>query len=89
MKDGIKEFTQACIHCLVFQTGERIPLPLTTALHGEGPNKVVHADFIYMGMARKSKLKYLLIIKNEPCSSTWSYSSDNEDSDAATTALKK
>lgn len=31
----IKEFTQACVHCIISRNGERIQRPLSTALHGE------------------------------------------------------
>lgn len=87
MKSDTKKFVQSCIHCIVSRNGERILHLLASALHGERPNEVIHSDFIYIGPAERSNLKYLLIIKYDISSYTWLGLSGYADSDAATTAL--
>lgn len=88
-KADVRKFTQSCIHCIVSRTGERIPRPLASALHGEKLNEVVHADFLYMGPAAGSDLKYILVIKDDVSSYTWLHACSNADSDAATNALSR
>lgn len=89
MKHNVRELTQSCIHCIVSRNGERIARPLATAIHGDQPSEVVHADILYMGPAEGSQLKYLLLIKDDLSSYTWLHPSENADSDAATSALFK
>ena len=45
-------------------SGEVIPRPLATALHGERPNEVLHMDFLYVGPVIDGK-KYLLILRDD------------------------
>lgn len=87
LKVDFKEFIQSCIHFILSQNGERVPRPLSTALHGERPNDFEHANFIYMGPAEGSNVKYILIVTNDIISYTWLFPSNNVDSDAATTAI--
>lgn len=89
MKKDVREFTQSCIHCIISRNGERIPRPLSTALHGERPNEVIHADFLYMGPPERSELKYVLVIKDDLSSYTWLWPCGSADSEAATYALSK
>lgn len=53
---------------------------------GEKPDELIHADFIYMGSAEGSSLKYVLIIKDNISSYSQLCSSKHADSDAVTTA---
>lgn len=87
MKEDGQEITQACIHCIVSRNGELIPRPLSTAVHGDVPNEVVHAAFLYMGAAEESDLKYILIIKNNLRSYNWLHPCVSADSDAAVNTL--
>lgn len=89
IKQDVREFTQACIHCIISRNGERIPRPLATAIHGEKPNEVIHMDFLYMGPAEESNMKYLLLIKDDLSSYAWLYPCERADSDVATSALAK
>lgn len=89
LKEDVREFTQACIHCIVSRNGERIPRPLSTALHGERPDEVVHANFLNMGPAEESNLKYILVVKADISSYTWLQPCINADSDAAVGTIEK
>lgn len=71
MKRDVRTFTQLCIHGKISRNGGRIPRPLLTALHGGRPDKVVLADFLYMGPAKRSKLKYVLVIREDCNSYSW------------------
>lgn len=55
MKEDVRECTKSYIHNIISRNGERITRPLSIALHGERPNKVIYADFLYMGPAKVSK----------------------------------
>eukprot|EP00171_Calliarthron_tuberculosum_P001128 IDg1128t1 len=49
MATDIDLFVRHCIHCVVSRTGETIPRPLGSALHGQYPNDVLHCDYLYVG----------------------------------------
>lgn len=87
MKQDVKEFLQACIHCIISKNSDRIPRPLATALHGEKTNEVVHAVFLYMGPSNCDDLAYVLLIKDDLSSYTWLCPCPSADSEAATKAI--
>lgn len=89
MTRDVSEFTQSCIHCIIFRNSERIARPLAEAIHGEKPNEVVHADLLYMGPPEGSNIKYFLSIKDNLSSYTWLYLCDSADGDAGTSVLGK
>lgn len=89
MKQDIREFTQSCIHCIISRNGERIPRPLASALHGENPNEVIHADFLYMRPSEENDLKYVLIVKDDLSSYSLLCPCNSADSEAATDILAK
>lgn len=40
LETDVVEFVQSYIHCIVSRTGDRVPRPSSTALHGQRPNEV-------------------------------------------------
>lgn len=62
---NVQKFVKDCIHCIISRNGENSPRPLGEALHVRKSNQVVHCDFLYMGTAADSYLKYILIIKDD------------------------
>lgn len=89
IKQAIKEFVQSCIHCIISRNGERIPRPMSAALHGERPKEVVYADLLCTGAAGNEDLKYSLVIKDYISSCTWLRPCERADSDVPTAALGK
>lgn len=71
IKKDVREFTPSCVHCIILRNGERLPCPLSIALHGERPNEVIHADFLYMRPANNSKLNFVLVIINYSSWYSW------------------
>lgn len=59
MKHDIKEFFRTYIRCIISKNRERIPQPLSTALHGEKRNEVIHADSLYMRPAENKNMNYI------------------------------
>ena len=55
---------RGCLHCIMTRSGDLVPRPLAHALHGEHPNEVVHADFLYMGKGVDQK-RHILILKDD------------------------
>ena len=47
MEQDCSYFVDACIHCILSQTGNKIPRPLATTCHGSRPNEVVHFGFFF------------------------------------------
>lgn len=89
MKVDIKKFIHSCIHCIMSRKDERILSPISTALHGERSNKMIHTDFIYMEPVKAISMNYVFIIKDDKSSYTRLYPSDNVDGDAANTTIGK
>ena len=74
-----KDFVDCCIHCIVSRTGQKIPRPLATTLHGSRPNEVVHSDYLYLGPSRDGLL-YVLILKDYFSGYVWQYEAGDVDS---------
>lgn len=70
MGEDIAEFVRSCIHCIITRTGEIVPRPLGSAIHGTRPNEVIHVDYLYMGHGL-DKLKYVLLIRDDLSSFVW------------------
>lgn len=89
VREGVGKLTQSWLRCVVSQTGEWKPKPLSDALHGLPPNEVVRADILYTRAAAVCEFKNLLVIKDETISSTWLHACVNADDDAATNLLSR
>lgn len=89
LKKDVREFVQKCLHCIITRNGERIPKPLATVLDSQWPNEVIHMDFLYMGPTEKTNLKYVLLLKDDLTSYSWLMPFQNQDSEAAVSALSK
>lgn len=70
MSNDIEEFVRFCIHCILTRSGENVPRPLGSALHGSKPNQVVHMDFLYVGDGFDG-MKYMLVIRGDISSFVW------------------
>ena len=70
LQHDVDVLVHGCIHCLISSTGETIPRPLASQLHGSRPNEVVHLDFLYMGPSSTGDL-YLLLLKEDFLSFVW------------------
>lgn len=68
------------------RTGERIPRPLPTALHGSRPNEVVHCDYLYIGASNESEM-YVLLLRDDFSSFVWIWPTTPADSESAADAL--
>lgn len=88
IKADVQEFVRGCIHCIVTRTGEVIPRPLGSAIHGSKPNEVVHMDFLYMGSS-SSMMKYILVLRDDISGYTWLWPSIAANSETAAAALAR
>ena len=61
---AVKELVRGCLHCLVTRSGQIIPRPLGSAIHGSRPNEVLHMDYLYMGAGRDGMV-YNLILRDD------------------------
>lgn len=87
MYEDIRTFVNDCVHCVVSRTGEKIARPLVSALHRSTQNEVVHMDFLYMGEATESYMKYVLIIRDDLSGYIWLWRTTSATSDVAIDAL--
>ena len=86
LENDVRSFINGCIHCLVSRSGETIPRPLGSQLHGKSPNEVLHMDFLYMGNSSNDE-KYVLIFREDFSSFVWLFPYASATSEAAAEAL--
>ena len=77
---------RGCLHCIMTRSGDLVPRPLAHALHGEHPNEVVHADFLYMGTGVDQK-RYILILKDDLSGYVWLWPTEEATGHAAAEAF--
>ena len=70
MKQDTSELVDRCLHCMGTWAGKVIPRPMSHSIHGERPNEVLHAEFMYMGRG-KSGQDYVLIIRDDLSGFVW------------------
>ena len=46
---GARHQVRQCLHCMDFEAGEKVPLPLGATVHGTRPGEVVHFVYPYVG----------------------------------------
>jgi transposase InsO family protein len=63
MRDDIRVFCHACLHCLRTKGGKTIPRPLLHIPAASSPNEVLHFDYVYIREAAETSVpEYVLII---------------------------
>eukprot|EP00171_Calliarthron_tuberculosum_P004595 IDg4595t1 len=77
----------AAFTALSHAPGTLSPQPHSHALHGEQPNEVVHADYLYMGPSATTDLKYVLIIRDDLSSYVWLWPTAGPTSESAAEAF--
>jgi hypothetical protein len=65
MAKDVKFFVQNCLHCVATIRGDQVPRPLGTQLHATKPNEILPFGFLYIGLSRHGKYKYLLLLKDD------------------------
>lgn len=65
LRRDVKKILQFCINCIISPAGDRTPHPLSTALPGQEPNKVIQMAYLYMGKAEDCYLRYLSILEDD------------------------
>jgi Integrase zinc binding domain len=71
MAKDVKVFVQNCLHCVGTVPGVKVPRPLGTQLHATKPNKILHFDFLYIGLSRVGKCQDLLLLKDDLSGYLW------------------
>jgi Integrase zinc binding domain len=71
MAKDVKVFVQNCLHCVATILGDKVPRPLGTQLHATKPIKILHFDFLYIGLSRDGKYQYLLLHKDDLSGYLW------------------
>ncbi len=64
------------------RSGDVVPRPLGTTLHGEAPNEVLHRDYLFMGPGIEDK-KYNLVLRDDLSSYVWLCETDSCTSESA------
>ena len=83
---AVDALVDGCLHCIVSRTGDMVPRPLATALHGTAPNEVIHTDFLYLGPGTENR-KYALILRDDFSSYVWLFPCSAADADSAAESI--
>lgn len=70
VEKDVEQLIRGCFHCVVTRTGQGVPQPLGSAIHGERPNEVLHMDFLFLGAGNGGQ-KYVLILKDDFSHYVW------------------
>jgi transposase InsO family protein len=65
MESDVRAFVRQCLHCLRVRGGRTIPRPWGDTLHANGPNQVLHFDYMYvraLEAASDHEYQYILVI---------------------------
>jgi hypothetical protein len=89
MAKDVKVFVQNCLHCVATVPGDKVPRPLGTHLHATKPNKILHFDFLYIGLSRDGKYQYLLLLKRDVSRYLWLVPCRTADAAATVDALMR
>lgn len=65
LRKDVREFVHHGLHCIITRAGDSVPRKLATVFHGQKPNEVFHMDLFYVRPAKGSKLKYILILRDD------------------------
>lgn len=85
----LEKFVRGCICSIIPSAGERVPRPLSTALSGKRPNEVVHIDVLFLGYAKDSDEKYVLVMKENLTVYSWLIPYSNPDREAAIEGISR
>jgi hypothetical protein len=66
-----------------------VPRPLDTQLHAAKPNEILHFDFLYIGLSKDGKYKYLLLLKDDLSGYLWLVPCRTADAAATADALMR
>jgi transposase InsO family protein len=89
MAKDVKAFVQNCLHRVATIPGDKVPRPLGTQLHATKPNKILHFDFLYIGLSRDGKYQYLLLLKDDLSGYLWHVPCCTADAAATVTAVMR
>jgi Integrase zinc binding domain len=59
------------LHCVATIPGDKVPCPPGTQLHATKPNEILHFNFLYTGLSRGGKYKYILLLKDNMSDNLW------------------
>lgn len=70
MVEEVKEFVNDCLLCIISNSGNRVPRPLSSGIHATKPGQILHFDYLYLGRSSGIE-KYVLVLKDDLSSYCW------------------
>lgn len=70
IRDDTRAFVSDCLHCVLAKCGNKVPRPLSSTLHADKPNGVLHFDYIFLGDSTEQR-KYALVLKDDLSGYCW------------------
>lgn len=87
-REDVRNFVSACLLCMLAKSGNKVPRPLSTTVHGTKPNQVIHFDYLFLGQSDTDN-KYALVVKDDLSGYVWLDPSPNADSEHAASVLAR
>jgi hypothetical protein len=89
MAKDVKVFVQNSLHCVATTSGDKTPRPLGTQLQATKPNKILHFDFLYIGLSREGNYQCILLLKDDLSGYLWLVPCRTADAAATVDALMR
>jgi len=84
----VRDFVASCLLCIMAKSGNKIPRPLSTTLHGSKPNEVLHFDYLFLGKSIDDS-KYVLALKDDISGYCWLAPTSNANGEFAAATLAR
>lgn len=69
-REDVRNFVSSCLLCLLSNSGNKVPRPLSSTLHASRPNEIIHFDYLFLGQSNK-QFKYVLVVKEDLSGYVW------------------
>lgn len=71
-RSDVRAFLSSFLQCILRNSGDRIPCPLSTNYNATKPNKKLHLNYLYLvESSNGNQLKYVLVLKDALSSYCW------------------
>ena len=88
LRDDVRSFVSSCLLCVLAKSGNKVPRPLSTTLHGTKPNEVIHFDYLFLGDSEHDH-KYVLVVKDDLSGYCWLEPTTSADSEHTAEVLAR
>ena len=65
LREDVRSFVSSCLLCVLSNSSNKIPRPLSSTIQATKQNEVIHFDYLFFFGESEDKHKYLFVIKDD------------------------